>query len=178
MTPNTRSTVLSTADAGEILTLQRAAYLREAQLHDDLALPPLTETLDELVRVLARPDVLARGIRDHGRLIAAVRLVVHDDQAELGRLIVAPDRQGEGIGTALLDQAENSVPATVTTITLFTGERSVANLRLYRRHGYRETHRSPAGHYQLVHMQKPIRRTIPQRTTGARRSSTTPSCRP
>lgn len=160
MTPNTRSTVLSTADAGEILTLQRAAYLRETQLHDDLALPPLTETLDELVRVLARPDVLARGIR------------------ELGRLIVAPDRQGEGIGTALLDQAENSVPATVTTITLFTGERSVANLRLYRRHGYRETHRSPAGHYQLVHMRKPIRRTIPHRTTGARRSSTTPSCRP
>lgn len=38
---------------------------------------------------------------------------------------------------------------------LFTGERSEANLRLYRRRGYVETHRTgtPAG-YSLVHLTK------------------------
>jgi hypothetical protein len=30
-------------DAGEILTLQRAAYVTEAQAHGDLTLPPLTQ---------------------------------------------------------------------------------------------------------------------------------------
>jgi ribosomal protein S18 acetylase RimI-like enzyme len=35
-------------DAGELLTLQRAAYVTEAQLYADPCLPPLTETLAEL----------------------------------------------------------------------------------------------------------------------------------
>ena len=32
------------ADAGEVLTLQRAAYVSEAQLHGDPFLPPLVES--------------------------------------------------------------------------------------------------------------------------------------
>jgi len=66
---------LTTADAGQLLTLQRAAYVTEAQAHRDLELPPLTETLDELITELVQPAVTALGIRDDtGRLIAAVRL--------------------------------------------------------------------------------------------------------
>ena len=34
---------LGVADAGELMTLQRAAYVTEAQLHDQPFLPPLTE---------------------------------------------------------------------------------------------------------------------------------------
>jgi len=147
---------LSTASAGEILTLQRAAYVSEAQLHGDLALPPLTQTLQNLREELARVDILAWGIRAHGRLLAAVRVTVCEHNAELRRLTVAPDRQGEGIGSCLLRHAEDHLPDTTTTITLFTGERSAANLRLYQRHGYRETHRTPAGAYELVHMRKAL----------------------
>lgn len=89
---------LTTADAGQLLTLQRAAYVTEAQAHRDLELPPLTETLDELITELVKPAVTALGIRDDtGRLIAAVRLrrMNHEPHAaELGRLVVAPDQQG------------------------------------------------------------------------------------
>lgn len=35
-------------DAGELLTLQRAAFVTEAQVYGDPRLPALTETLDEL----------------------------------------------------------------------------------------------------------------------------------
>lgn len=42
------------ADAGEILTVQRAAYLTEAQHYADPFLPPLTE-LDEVRAVLTGP---------------------------------------------------------------------------------------------------------------------------
>lgn len=145
---------LSDTDAGEILTLQRAAYVTEAQAHDDLGMPPLTQTLDQLRAELADPACVAWGIRENGRLVASVRLRLGDDVADIGRLVVAPDRQGNGLGTALLRTAEAELPDSVTAVRLFTGEHSLANLRLYTRLGYRETERTPAGNYQLVHLAK------------------------
>jgi ribosomal protein S18 acetylase RimI-like enzyme len=147
--------LLGPGDAGEILTLQRAAYVTEAQAHDDLGMPPLTQTLEQLRAELADPDVTARGVRDRGRLVACVRVrLAGPATAEIGRLVVAPDRQGEGLGSGLLLAAEERLGPGVTVIRLFTGERSHANLRLYERLGYRETGRSPAGGYDLVHLAK------------------------
>lgn len=145
---------LSGSDAGEVLTLQRAAYVTEAQAHGDLALPPLVQSLDELTRELTGPAVLALGLREESRLVAAVRISIGHDAGELGRLIVAPDRQGHGLGSRLLRQTEEQLPHCVRLLRLFTGEHSLANQRLYSRHGYVEDHRSPAGDYQLVHMTK------------------------
>lgn len=149
---------LSVADAGELLTLQRAAYVSEARLHDDPDLPPLTESLEAVRAALERPDMRAWGVREHGRLVAAVRVAVRVPRAELGRLVAAPDRQREGLGSRLLRHAEERLPAAVTSIGLFTGERSASNLRLYRRHGYREMRRTSAGGYDLVHLEKPLPR--------------------
>lgn len=75
------------------------------------------------------------------------------DVAELGRLIVAPDRQGRGTGSLLLAQVEE-VWSDAGEIRLFTGENSLANIRLYSRNGYTETGRTTAGNYALVHMAK------------------------
>jgi hypothetical protein len=36
-------------DAGEILALQKKAYQSEAKLNDDWTLPPLTQTLPEII---------------------------------------------------------------------------------------------------------------------------------
>jgi ribosomal protein S18 acetylase RimI-like enzyme len=152
-------TVLDVEDAGELLTLQGAAYVAEAQAHDDPRLPPLLETLAEVRAELRSETTTVLGIRDRERLVATVRLR-HDpaapDTAEIARLAVAPDRQGEGLGTRLLGEAEHHLRAEVTTLALFTGEHSHGNLRLYERHGYTETHRTPAGTHQLVHMRKRI----------------------
>jgi GNAT superfamily N-acetyltransferase len=147
---------LGRADGGELLTLQRAAYVTEAQLHDDVRLPPLLQTLGELAAELADPAVIALGVREAGRLVAAVRLrVVDEGVLELGRLAVAPDRQGAGLGTLLLLESERAVPGT-RRIDLFTGELSAGNLRLYQRHGYVETRRTPAGNHALVHLTKTL----------------------
>lgn len=143
---------LSVADAGELLTLQRAAYVPQAILHDDLSLPPLTQTFEQLITELQDAAVIALGIRIGGRLIGSVRLRIRGSTAELGRLIVAPDLQGGGIGTRLLAAAAEQTPPGVARIELFTGERSLDNIRLYERNGYSETRRESAGNYDLVFM--------------------------
>lgn len=145
---------IAPGDAGEVLTLQRAAFVTEAQAHGDPCLPPLTQTLAELRAELAGPSCHGWTVREAGRLVACVRADVGGTAADLIRLVVAPDRQGEGLGTRLLRAAEQRLPPQVREIRLFTGERSHANLRFYERHGYRRTHTTPAGAYRLVHLAK------------------------
>jgi GNAT superfamily N-acetyltransferase len=145
---------IAPGDVGEVLTLQRAAFVTEAQTHGDPHLPPLTQTLAELRAELEDPSCRGWTVREAGRLIACVRVHVSGDIADLVRLVVAPDRQGGGIGTRLLRAAEDWLPPHVREIRLFTGERSHANLRLYERHGYRRTHTTVADGYRLVHLAK------------------------
>lgn len=150
---------LGSQDAGEVLTLQRAAYVTEAQAHADVDLPPLRQSLPELAAELDDPLVVALGCRDaQGRLVAAVRARVSGtcgEVADIGRLTVVPDRQGQGFGSGLLAVLEAQLPIDVEELRLLTGEHSPANLRLYTRVGYAETRRqpTPAG-YCLVHMSK------------------------
>jgi ribosomal protein S18 acetylase RimI-like enzyme len=150
-------TTLRVEDAGELLTVQRAAYVTEAQAHGDPHLPPLLETLDQLRADMRSEATTVLGIRDRGRLVGTVR--VRQDPAdpgiaEIARLAVVPDRQGEGLGTRLLVAAEQHVSPEAKALTLFTGEHSHGNLRLYERQGYTETHRSSAATHQIVHMRK------------------------
>ena len=56
---------------GELLTLQRAAYVTEAQLYDDVRLPALVQTLDDLADELAGSTCLA--VLAGSRLVGAVR---------------------------------------------------------------------------------------------------------
>jgi GNAT superfamily N-acetyltransferase len=135
---------LGTADAGEVLTLQRAAYVGEAMLYDQF-LPPLFETLQEVTDVLGS-GITVLGIRDGGRLIGTVRI---KPDGEIARLAVAPDRQHEGLGTRLLQAAIER-----DGTWLFTGDRSEANLRLYRRHGFEETHREAVPGHELVYLSR------------------------
>lgn len=126
----TRATV---ADAETILQLQLEAYQSEARLYNDWLIPPLVQTLEELREEFDTGTVL-KAISD-GRLIGSVRASESGGVAHIGRLIVAPDLQGRGIGTALLNAIEACYPPT-TSFELFTGSLSVDNIRLYRRHGY------------------------------------------
>jgi ribosomal protein S18 acetylase RimI-like enzyme len=151
---------LDDAQAGEVLTLQRAAYVPEAQRYRDPDLPPLVESLDELVAVLRSPSVVALGVREGHRLVGAVRVRLADDVAHLGRLVVAPDRQGQGIGSALLTASEEALPPGIREIRLFTGDRSAATIRLYERFGYRRQGETPEGTHALVHLTKVLDPTV------------------
>ncbi|CCH76913.1 TRNA-(Guanine-N1)-methyltransferase [Nostocoides japonicum T1-X7] len=75
-----------------------------------------------------------------GRLVASVRArCAPDDETtwQIGRLMVAPDLQGRGLGRALLGYAEAAAPPGTRTLWLTTGAGSTRNLRAYRKAGYR-----------------------------------------
>jgi len=124
------------ADAGELWTLQQAAYLAEGRRHGTFEIPPLAETLADVSASLADGVVLVA--RRAGRLVGSVRGEVRADEVwYVGRLMVAPDLQRAGVGSALLDRVEAMAPAGTRRITLVTGVLSQSNVSFYRRRGYR-----------------------------------------
>lgn len=139
-------------DAGEILTVQRAAYVTEAQLYGDPFIAPLVESVEQVRKQIGEAVVLVA--RDGPRIVGAVRGKLSGTTCMVGRLMVTPDRQGQGIGGALLAALHEAMPQ-AEAFDLFTGHLSEGNLRLYRRHGYRETHRERVhDHLTLVHMRR------------------------
>ena len=125
----------SRSDAGELFTLQRACWVAEAQANEGLSIPALVETLDDVHAGLDAWQTLV--VRAHGRLIASVRTRATDGVWEIGRLMVAPDLAGRGLGRWLLAHAESIAPAVTSEYSLVTGAGSARNRRMYKKAGYR-----------------------------------------
>ncbi|WGW11701.1 bifunctional NAD(P)H-dependent oxidoreductase/GNAT family N-acetyltransferase [Saxibacter everestensis] len=121
-------------DLAELLVLQRCCWVQEALANNTLDLWPLRETLTDIKMWVTTWRVWI--VRRQGRLVAAVRARTQDSTWEIGRLMVAPDQAGNGIGSWLLAHSERHAPDGTSTIALFTGQHSHRNIGLYRRSGY------------------------------------------
>jgi tRNA (guanine37-N1)-methyltransferase len=141
------------ADAGELLTLTRACWLQELWANPGVTIPALEESLDDLLDSLDLWTTFAA--RAGGRLVGSCRGRAEGEVWDVGRVMVAPDLQGRGLGRYLLDLIEQAAPAEVTSYQLFTGAGSVDNIRMYKKAGYRL--RGP-GTEGAVLMTKPRRR--------------------
>jgi GNAT superfamily N-acetyltransferase len=143
-------------DAGEVLTLQRAAFVQEALIYGSPEMPPLTQTLEELEAELA--ENLGCVALAGQRIVGAVRAQRDGELLLVGRLAIAPDQQGRGLGTTLLAAVEErGASEGATEAELFTGSLSEANLRLYQREGYVETERVPGDDgTEQVFLRKPL----------------------
>jgi tRNA (guanine37-N1)-methyltransferase len=126
------------ADAAEIMTLQRACWVQEALANPDAPIPAFHESLDDVRAWLGEWDTYV--VRRAGRMVGAVRGRLDEDDPtawDIGRVMVAPDVQGEGLGRALLEHIQAVAPAGVTTYVLFTGAGSERNQRMYKKAGFR-----------------------------------------
>ena len=123
------------SDAGELFTLQRACWLQEQWANPDVTIPALQESLDDVVAWMGEWTTLV--LRRGGRLVGAARGRAHDDVWAVGRVMVAPDLQGQGLGRGLLAAIEAAAPAGTSSYELFTGAGSERNQRMYRKAGYR-----------------------------------------
>jgi tRNA (guanine37-N1)-methyltransferase len=124
-------------DAAELLVLQRCCWVAEAIANDTLDIPALHETLDGVRQWLDEWTTWC--VHRSGRLIGAVRAHREGRAWEIGRLMVAPDVEGHGLGRWLLALAEAGAPEDVKVISLFTGARSTRNIAIYERAGFRRT---------------------------------------
>ncbi len=123
------------ADAGELLTLQRACWVQEAIAIGSIDLvPALHETLSDVRSSLGSWDTYV--VRVAGRLVGAVRGRREGAVWDIGRIMVAPDLQGRGLGGELLAHVQQVAPEEVTSYSLFTGADSQANIAMYRRAGF------------------------------------------
>jgi ribosomal protein S18 acetylase RimI-like enzyme len=71
------------------------------------------------------------------KIIGSVRATLDSGTCQIGRLIVHPYCQGKGIGTLLMGEIEAAF-SSAERFELFTGIKSINNIRLYQRIGYRE----------------------------------------
>ncbi|MDQ1175509.1 GNAT family N-acetyltransferase [Microbacterium sp. SORGH_AS_0421] len=135
---------IDTDDAGEVLTIQRAAFASEALIYGDPDMPPLTQTLEELRAELVE-NLGCVAVTDR-RIVGAVRARLDGELLLIGRLAIAPDQQGEGLGTLLLAAVEDrGRKAGANEAELFTGALSEANQRLYEREGYHRSEETADG---------------------------------
>lgn len=121
------------SDAEAILSLQKLVYKSEAEIYNDFNIPPLVQTLKDINDDFERQIFLKATI--NGKIIGSVRAFAKEETCYVGRLIVHPDFQNQGIGTKLLNNIENIFNS--KRFELFTGHKSGKNLYLYKKLGYK-----------------------------------------
>ena len=139
------------ADAEAIRRLVHAAYVDYTPLLGRTPFPILTD-FDAAVRehdvwILVGPD---------GAPAAVLELIAEPARLWIDNVAVDPSRQGQGLGRRLLRFAEEDARRRgLPELGLLTNERYVANIAMYERYGYVETHREPRQGTDLVHFRKP-----------------------
>jgi ribosomal protein S18 acetylase RimI-like enzyme len=139
------------ADVPRLIELVQAAY---GHYVERLGGPPrpMTDDYTEVVRS-ARVTVAERD----GGIVGLVVLRISDEGFLVDNVAVDPSHQGEGVGRALLEHAEDAARgAGFDSIYLYTHERMSENLALYSRIGYVEYDRRLHGEARIVYLRKKL----------------------
>ena len=138
-------------DLQEILQLQYLSYQSEAALFGSRDIPPLKQTLDEVIAEYNNGIVLK--MTDDDVIVGSIRAKERNGTVYIGKLMVHPDYRRNGYGTKLLTEIEKYFPD--KRYELFTSTRSTDNIRLYRNLGYKMFDRKAVtDELQFVYMEK------------------------
>lgn len=121
-------------DLPKILDLQYLAYQSEARLFDYQDIPPLKQTLANVENEYQK-GIILKAVDDGGVIIGSVRAYQDGGTVYIGKLMVHPLKQGQGIGTQLLFEMEKQYPN--QRYELFTSTKSEKNIVLYQKLGYK-----------------------------------------
>ena len=144
--------VATADDASEILILQKLAFRSEAAIYTEYNIPPLTESIEDMMAYFQKRTFLKATI--DGRMVGSVNGYTQNGTGYIGRLIVHPDFQNQGIGTKLMHAIEARLTQS-KRFEIFTGYRSERNIHLYEKLGYQTFRTEPAtDRLTMVFMEK------------------------
>lgn len=139
-------------DLQEILQLQYLSYQSEAALFGRKNIPPLKQTLDEVIDEYNN-GVILKMVNDENTIIGSVRAKEDKGTVYIGKLMVNPNYRHNGYGTKLIKAIEEYFPN--KRYELFTSTRSKDNIRLYQSLGYKIFDRKAINdELQFVYMEK------------------------
>ncbi|GKU84689.1 N-acetyltransferase [Niallia sp. NCCP-28] len=115
--------------AKEIIAVQTAAYLVEADIINYKNLPPLKENFYDIMNV----DEVFLGIYQNERLGALLSYSETDSSIEICRLVVLPSLFGNGFASKLLVSLLNS---TSKHCFVHTAAKNVPAIQLYKKFGF------------------------------------------
>ena len=124
-----------TADVPELYRLQLIAFESEAEMIGSRLVPALLETKEENENDFANWTVL-KMTNDKNEIVGAVRFRKKGEVIEVGRLMTHPKYRRQGLAKQLLAKVDAMCPN--ETKELYTCTKSVANIRLYEKMGYKK----------------------------------------
>jgi len=133
-------------DVDAVTELVRAAYEGYTALIGRTPIPMLADYRT----AIRHHDV--RVLEWNGEVAGILEMEVRPDHLWIENVAIAPAWQGQGLGRALLGHAVDVARERgMSEIRLLTNERYTANIAMYERYGYVETHREPHLGTDLVH---------------------------
>ena len=142
----------SVEDANAILKVQKAAFIGQAKIYNNMKLPPIIQNLKSIKSEFNNKTFLKVIFKK--QIIASVRYQEKNKQVNIDRIVVIPEYQNQGIGSILLREIEKRNPNAIS-FQLFTGSKSKRNIHLYKKVGYETigTQVTNQG-IELLHMKK------------------------
>ncbi len=146
------------ADAGAIARLNDRALAETGTDPDDV---PGIDDIENVEREYLQDGEFLVA-EQHGRVVGMGGLTVDGDEGELFRMRVDPDRQGEGVGSRLLDALEHAADKRgVNCLYAETARRQSNATRFYPSNGYERVKERTFGEYDLITYAKDLDGTAP-----------------
>lgn len=139
-------------DEPAIRACAQAAYARYVPL---IGREPAPMTADFAARIRSRDTHVALGA--DGRIVGFVVFHDSDDHVLLENVAVLPDTAGQGIGKALIRLVEATAKCRgFNFVKLYTNEKMVENILIYRHLGYEEYDRRMEDGFSRVYFRKAL----------------------
>ncbi|MEO1353017.1 MAG: GNAT family N-acetyltransferase [Cyanobacteria bacterium J06635_15] len=158
---NTRGLTLRPAAVDDADAVKQLSCIAFEKYVDQIGRTPRV-MLADYRQVIARDRVWV--VDERAQLIAVLVLVINDTHYHINNIAVHPNNQRQGIGKALLRQAEaQSIHEGYGEIWLHTNETMVHNIRLYTSIGYQEMYRKAYPGSKSLYMRKTLKNNIADR---------------
>lgn len=140
-------------DLPEILALQKKAFAEIARLMNRYDLPPLLQPIEEL-QAEYQYNIILKYLLEDNKIVGSVRGFLDDNNiCHIGKLVVDPDFQNQGIGKTLMNEIERHF-LSCDKFVLFTGDETPNTVYLYKKIGYQIIEKQDMGGLNMFLMEK------------------------